>query len=362
MPDFENLRSALLCLREPDRVPQFELSVDEDIKRQFLGKPADSLEAEAEFFMKAGYDFAPLTIGIRQTTRGETSGLMGAKPVQTSLLKPAQAQYNPFRQDTRTRMWAEEGEGLIRDQASFDDYDWPDPDDFNYATIQEMGRLLPDEAKVIVNVGAIFTASWMFMGMESFCIAIAEKSDLVGRLIARIGAIQQQVVENLLQFDCVGAICMPDDLAYTGGLMVHPNFLREHVFPWNRRIGEQVRRKNIPYVYHSDGRILEVIDDLIACGFNAVHPCEPASADIAELKRRYRGRLCLCGNIDLDSTLTLGTPDEVREEVKLRIRTVAPGGGYCCGSSNSVPEYVPFENYLAMIDAVKEFGKYPIRV
>jgi uroporphyrinogen decarboxylase len=65
----------------------------------------------------------------------------------------------------------------------------------------------------------------------------------------------------------------------------------------------------------------------------------------------------LCGNINLDSTLTLGTPREVEQEVQARIRDLAPGGGYCCGSSNSVPEYVPFENYLAMIDAVKRFGQ-----
>lgn len=84
--------------------------------------------------------------------------------------------------------------------------------------------------------------------------------------------------------------------------------------------------------------------------------------DIAELKRKYHGRLCVCGNIDLDSTLTLGTPADVEEEVKMRIRTLAPGGGYCCGASNSVPEYVPFDNYIAMIETVKKYGKYPICV
>jgi uroporphyrinogen decarboxylase len=82
--------------------------------------------------------------------------------------------------------------------------------------------------------------------------------------------------------------------------------------------------------------------------------------DIVELKRQYAGRLCLCGNINLDSTLTRGTPRDVAEEVRMRIRTLAPGGGYCCGSSNSVTEYVPFENYLAMLEATREYGKYPI--
>lgn len=362
MPDFDNLRKALLCQGEPKRVPPFELSVDEAIKRQFLGKAADSLEAEAEFFMKAGYDFAPLTIGIRQTTRGEESGLMGAKPVQTSVLKPVQAQYNPFQEEVSTRMWAEEGEGIIQDEASLDNYDWPDPDGFNYASVERLGKLLPAEAKVIVSVGAVFTASWMFMGLESFCIALAEGSEVAPRLIQKVGAIQSRVVENLLQFDCVGAICMPDDLGYTTGYMVNPKILREQVFPWNKRIGDSVRARGLPYIYHSDGRVYEVIDDLIECGFHALHPCERASTDIDKVKSMYAGRLCLCGNIDLDSTLTLGTPDEVEEEVKTRIRSVGPGGGYCCGSSNSVPEYVPFDNYIAMIEAVAKYGTYPIQI
>ena len=362
MPDFNNLRKALLCLGEPKRVPPFELSVDESIKRQFLGKPAGSLEAEAEFFMKAGYDFAPMTIGIRQTTRGEESGVMGSKPVQTSVLKPAQAHYNPFEEDVSTRMWAEEGEGLIHDEASFDNYDWPDPDAYKYSSVEYLGSLLPEGAKVIVNVGAVFTAAWMFMGMESFCISLAEGSRVAPQLIQKVGEIQMRVVENLLQIDCVGAIAMPDDLGYTTGFMVNPKVLRAQVFPWNKRIGDLVRARGLPYIYHSDGRVYDVIDDLIACGFHALHPCERASTDIDKVKRMYAGRLCVCGNIDLDSTLTLGTPEDVEEEVKLRIRTVGPGGGYCCGSSNSIPEYVPFDNYMALINAVAKYGTYPIQL
>jgi len=70
--------------------------------------------------------------------------------------------------------------------------------------------------------------------------------------------------------------------------------------------------------------------------------------------------VCLFGNIDLGYTLTLGTPEMVREEVRQRIRDVAPGGGYCVGSSNSVTNYVPMANYRAMLQAVDDFGRYPI--
>ncbi|MHC4180202.1 MAG: uroporphyrinogen decarboxylase family protein, partial [Planctomycetota bacterium] len=248
------------------------------------------------------------------------------------------------------------------DGASFDNFDWPHPDTaYSYHTLERLGNLLPDGAMAVVNVGYIFMAPWMLMGLERFCVALATGDPLVERVIHRVGLTQQRVVQNVLQFDCVGAIRMPDDLGHTGGTIVAPKSLRQHIFPWHKRIGDMVHAKGLPYLYHSDGRLYDVIDDLIACGYNALHPCEPASMDIALLKRKYGGRLCLCGNINLDSTLTLGTPADVEEEVKLRIRTIAPGGGYCCGSSNSIPEYVPYENYVAMIEAIQKHGKYPIR-
>jgi uroporphyrinogen decarboxylase len=363
MPDFDNFRQAVLCQGEPKRVPKFDGTVAEDHKAQMLGGPIAGIEEEVEFCMKAGYDFVPLTIGFRQTIRGEKQGIMGAKQVDTSLLKPVEAQYNPNREGKNTRMWAEEGSGVIYDQASFEAFDWPDPDrSYSYPTLEKLGGLLPQGAKAIVNVGYIFMAPWMLMGLERFCIAAVQGDALVTRTIERVGAIQKRVVENLLDFDCVGAIRMPDDLGHTGGTMVSPRFLREHIFPWHQEIGRLVRAKGLLYLFHSDGRLYDVLDDLVACGYHSLHPCEPASMDIVELKRRYAGRLCLMGNINLDSTLCLGTPEEVREEVKLRIRTVAPGGGYCCGSSNSIPEYVPYENYVAMLDAIEEFGRYPIRI
>jgi len=221
-------------------------------------------------------------------------------------------------------------------------------------------RIVPSEAKALPLVGYIFAGTWMLMGFERFCYDLADGAPLAARIVDRLGQFAHRIVENVLQYDCVGAVCMPDDMAYTTSLMVKPVFLRRHVFPWDKKIGQLVHGKRLPYCLHSDGRYVPVIDDLIECGFDAIHPCEPASMDMVELKKQYGGRLCLCGNINLDSTLTLGTPDEVEEEVKLRICTIGPGGGYCCGSSNSVTEYVPYANYQAMIGAIKKYGEYSI--
>jgi len=84
--------------------------------------------------------------------------------------------------------------------------------------------------------------------------------------------------------------------------------------------------------------------------------------DIVEVKKKWGDKLCLIGNLNLDSTLTLGSPEDVRAEVYERIRTIGPGGGYMVASSNSVTDYVPLANMKAMIDATYEFGRYPIQL
>lgn len=358
MPDFANLRKTLLCQGEPRRVPMLEYHVDAGIKTQWLGRPPATIDDEAAFALQAGYDFVPRTFSLRRTLLERTTA--GGTAEDGHLMRAAQWPYDDRRQQTSTRFWAAEQTGVITDSRRFDAFAWPDAEEFPYEEVARLGQILPPQAKVIPLVGYVFAASWMLMGFERFCFDLADGGRLAARVIDRVGQIHYQIVVKLLQFDCVGAICMPDDLAYRSGLMVRPEFLRKHVFPWHERIGRLVRQKNLPYLFHSDGCYLAVLKDLLACGYHAIHPCEPASMDIEALKRQYGGRLCLCGNIDLDTTLTRGTPQQVEQEVRHRIRTLGPGGGYCCGSSNSVTDYVPYENFLAMREAIQKYGKYPL--
>jgi uroporphyrinogen decarboxylase len=115
----------------------------------------------------------------------------------------------------------------------------------------------------------------------------------------------------------------------------------------------------LPFAFHSDGRLWEVIPDLIALGVNGLHPIEPKAMDINEVKARYGKKLALIGNIDMD-ILARGTPEQVRAQVRQRIRDLAPGGGYAVGANPGITDYVLPENYRAMREAAFEFGRYPI--
>lgn len=364
-PDFERLRTALLSRGEPDRVPLTEASIDQGIKEAVLGRPIRTAKDEVDFWAEAGYDFVPVHTGLRLMTAYGYSKEKEATSERERLLlanrRVGRARYAVENDAELRRDWAEEGKGIITTRQELDSFPWPQPEEFdNREVFLEMAAALRPGMKIIAYQGHIFTPVWQMMGFETFCFALRDDPALVGALFERLGSLQFAIFQRVLDFPQVAAAWWPDDIAYTEGLMLAPQHLRQHLFPWLKKMGDLCRDKGMPWIFHSDGDVSEVIDDLIGCGFDALHPIEAKAMDIVALKRRYAGRLCLMGNLDLAYPLSLGTPQEVAAEVRRLLREVAPGGGYCLGSGNSVPEYVPLANYQAMRKTGLEYGRYPI--
>ncbi|MCL5027140.1 MAG: nucleoside 2-deoxyribosyltransferase [Chloroflexi bacterium] len=365
-PNFERLRKAFLLEGEPDRVPLYA-GVDRDVMSGFLGRRVTTLADEIEFRVKAGFDYVGLGCGLGRQLRGgpgyrpflRERGGISANPSS----RRAVANYSVYTDTPTERVWEEEGTGVIASLADFEAYPWPKAEDLDYTNFEKIGPLLPPGMKVIASMGFIMGSNRSLLGQENLFISLYDNPDLVARMFERVGSIQYQAAEIVTSFDCVGALIMPDDIAYNRGLMIAPRFLRQYLFPWYKRIGDLCKRKGIPYLYHSDGDVSEVMEDIIDCGFRGLNPIQPQAMDIVEVKRKYGHRLCLIGNIDPAYTLTRGTPQDVEGEVKLRIKQLAPGGGYCLASgSGSIPDYVPLANFKAMVEAALKYGKYPINL
>jgi uroporphyrinogen decarboxylase len=364
-PNFNRFRTAVLSQGEPDRVPLAEASIDQGIKEAVLGRPIRAAEDEVAFWAGAGYDFVPVHTGLRLMTaygRAEEKAACGER--ERLLLgnrRVGRARYAVESDAELRRDWAEEGKGIITTREELERFPWPEPAEFDNAeAIREIAAALRPGMKIVAYQGHIFTPVWQMMGFETFCFALRDDPALVEALFERIGTIQYATFERVTALPEVAAVWWPDDIAYTEGLMIAPQHYRRYLFPWLRRMGEVCARRGLPWIFHSDGRLHEVIEDLIDCGFNALHPIEAKAMDIVALKRRYAGRLALMGNLDLAYPLSLGTPAEVAAEVRRLLREVAPGGGYCLGSGNSVPEYVPLANYQAMRETCLQYGRYPI--
>jgi len=194
------------------------------------------------------------------------------------------------------------------------------------------------------------------MGIIEFSYALYDQPDLVKEVHRRFSEWSAKVVEHLNQMD-FDFFWVNDDLADTKSPWMSREVYQEFFLPSQKIVASTIKK---PWVFHSDGNLLPILDDLLTLGMKGLHPVQPAAMDIKKVKSLYGSRICLLGNIDLDYTLTLGTEEEVDREVKERIGVAGQGGGYIITSANSITDYCKLENVQAMAKAVKKYGKYPL--
>lgn len=338
-PNFERLKTTLFG-GQADSVPLIELGIHPKIKEACLGRPIVTVADDAEFMSNMGYDFVKIQPAIKFQLEKEKS-----------------TQKKEADEKLDGGSWATTQKGIISDWEDFEKYPWPKKEDIDYSRLEEAEKGLPEGMAVVGQYGDIFTVIWEMMGFEEFSIATFEEPELIEALFNKVGELVYSMFETMADMDWVQTLWYSDDIAYTSGLMISPQFLRGHLFPWLKKIGDLAAKREIPLIYHTDGVLWEVFDDIVNCGVKAQHPIEPLAMDITEVKARMGDKLCLCGNIDVD-ILARGTEEQVAELVKQRIKEIAPGGGYCLSSSNSIAGYTKVENYIAMVKTALEVGKY----
>jgi uroporphyrinogen decarboxylase len=205
-----------------------------------------------------------------------------------------------------------------------------------------------------------FTNTYMLLGpvpIQSFMLKVYDDRKLVEHLLDLFLEYALSVVEAVCEYE-IAFFGVADDVAWDSGLMVSPDLLYELWVPRAKRLVCLIKEKGFPILFHCCGNLTDVLPILIEWGVDAIHPIQPHCNDIYQIKRRYGDRICLVGNIDLAGPLSFGTPEQVVEETKEHLERLAPGGGYVVASSHSITDSVPPENFLAMVEAVHEHGRY----
>jgi uroporphyrinogen decarboxylase len=331
---------AALARQQPDRVPYCEFAIDRALARRLMGWPAD----EPSAIDLEGKSFTVTEMKALAT-------YLHMDNITTSLRAPVYTQ-RIAGQDGRLFY----GDGLIQTEADLDKLKLPDPhDDALYARAEEFVKNKGDFACCLSTRIGIFPAL-LSMGMEAFSIALAENRRFLETVLDLYFGWAEVVVERVCRmgFD---VLVSTDDHAFKSGPFLSPAVWRELIIPRYQRVARQI---TIPWVMHSDGNLMPIVDDLIALGISGLHPHEKGAMDIRHMKRAYGKRICLLGNVDLN-LLGIGSTEEVDAEVRELIRDIGPGGGYIVTSGNSLPSYCKPENVLAMTQAVQQYGVYPLQ-
>jgi len=206
--------------------------------------------------------------------------------------------------------------------------------------------------KIIVwGPGGVLENVTSLVGYDNLCYMLAEDPDLVKDIFEAVGSRLIQYYEICCQFQTVGALISNDDWGFTTQTLLSPDDLRKYVFPYHKKIVEVIHASGKPAILHSCGNLANVMDDIIDdMKYDAKHSFEDNILTIEDAYRKYHNRIALLGGIDLDFVCR-ESPETIKNRCCSMIDLSRGCTGYALGTGNSVPEYVPMENYFAMIQS-----------
>ena len=205
----------------------------------------------------------------------------------------------------------------------------------------------------------IFESAQDLVGFEQLCLMQFMDPDLFKDIFNKIGDLYSILWTKMVKDypDVFAFFRMGDDLGHKSSTMLSPQIIREHILPQYKRVIDIVHRGKKKFLLHSCGNIFSIMEDIIDLGIDAKHSNEDQIAPFEKWIIAYNNRIGLFGGIDLN-TLILNNPDEVfRLVVEKGSQYRKMAKGYGLGSGNSIPDYVPVDSFLAMVEAVKELRK-----
>lgn len=232
------------------------------------------------------------------------------------------------------------------------------PEDADFLMLDLLRTTFPDKA-IAYHMPATFKLSWTLRGaMEHLLMDYILQPQLAHDLARMATDHCFPIIEKAFAKGADFIAC-EGDLAHNPGPLMSPAHYDTFIGPYHKEICDHVHKCGGKIIKHSDGNLTPLIPGLLAAGFDGLHPIQPQCMDIGQTKRTFGQRACILGNIDCSYLLVFGTPEEVRENVKATIAQAAPGGGYIITSSNSIHPGCKPENYLAIVEAARTYGRYP---
>ncbi len=193
-------------------------------------------------------------------------------------------------------------------------------------------------------------------GLDYFSYLLADDEELALEMIDKAVKCSYAFLDALPVDYAPIAALDSEDIAFKSGTIFSHDFLRSHLFPSLKKIVEKLNNRGVPVLFHSDGDLRMVLDDIVECGFTGIHPIEVlASMDIGEIREKYP-KLVMCGGVDCSQLLPYGTPEEVYDTACENIRK-SKNYGYFMGSSSEINDIIPPKNILAMLSAIEDMSK-----
>jgi uroporphyrinogen decarboxylase len=344
MAEYENDYRHMLAVlnnQRPQRLPIYEHIISPEIMEQVLnvqfgglieGDDTDLDEffmQYCRFFQVMTYDTVSFEVTITDQLPGH-GAIMGGRP------------------------------GPIQNRKDFESYPWDDLAEIYWRTadrqFKALGSCIPAGMKALGGVGnGVFEISEDLVGFQYLAYLSQDDPALFADLYHKIGDLMVTIwVRFLARYSDDFVICrFGDDLGFKTSTLVSPVMIRTHIIPQYRRVIDLIKSAGKPFLWHSCGKIFEIMEDVIELGIDAKHSNEDVIAPFDRWIELYGDRIGLLGGIDVDLLCQKEAQEIVIEVVEKGARFRDSARGYALGSGNSIPEYVPVDGYLAMIEGAE---------
>jgi uroporphyrinogen decarboxylase len=239
-------------------------------------------------------------------------------------------------------------------------FNWPELDIIDFVSFQKNLEQLRQEYAIIVgNWTSVFCEVCDFFGMENTLVHMQTNPALIEATVARIEDFYLRYCRKLFASLAGKAdiFHMWDDFSSQRGMIFSPEMWRRFYKPTYRKMFEIAKSHGLYVWFHSCGIIREVLPDLIDIGMDiweTVQAHLPGN-EPERLKQDFGDNITFYGAINTQHTLPFGTAQQVRDEVRHRIKVLGRGGGYICGSDHVIKAGTPPENIAAMFDEILNF-------
>ena len=205
--------------------------------------------------------------------------------------------------------------------------------------------------------GELFESAWRLRGLQNFLLDMVERREWADYLLDRLTALARRNAETLAAGG-VDVLALDDDVGMPGTMFMSPGLWRRFFKPRMAEIITAARlvKPDLRVLYHSEGSIEPIIDDLIEIGVNALNPLQPEHMDARQVRERYGSRLALWGTVGSQTLFSHGTPQQIENEVRLRVETLGRAGLILCPAYDIDEPDVPIQNIAAFLDAVHRYG------
>lgn len=250
----------------------------------------------------------------------------------------------------------------IRDAARADDYRLPDfSSPRRYLAMERDVRANPDKYVLGVFPHFLFLQMLDLFGFEHLMFALMDHRDAVERLADRMTESCLVFVERMAERGADGVIAV-EDLGVQDRLIIHPDLWREIFKPRMARIAAATHAKGMHFMSHTCGGILNVIEDFIEIGVDVLQIDQQDNMGVDELARRFAGRICFFGPVDIQTTLATATPAQVAAKTRRLMQAFGSKNGGFIGRVYPQPQAlnIPEENIRAMCETIKQYGVYPL--